>query len=221
MKFRRIRVDIGDLFLAPFEPKNANYSEEWTHQWIPQKGEECFLMMNIGSKRSSESLVLTAIFDVIYHYGIDTDDIKVNNLKVLAIANVIPVSFNVGSFKKIGNQLISEKMPYMAYKILHTPVNYITPYISGNKNMIEHTKDVSFLPDNGVSITGGYMSWLADYFIKNRKSQYLLDDLIDSVRVRPEAAVYKFFPEAKNNPNWVISQLDKNVQVQDREKYKN
>lgn len=221
MKTRRIRVNVGDLFLAPFDAKNdAVYSKEWTHQWIPQQKEECFLMMNISSKRSSDSPVLVALFDKVYHYDIDTDNIDVSILKVLAIVNVIPVSFNVGSFKKIGNQLIPENMPYMAYKIPHIPVNYITPYVSENRNMIEYTGNVDNIPRAGLSVTGGYMYWLANYFIKNIRSEYLEDDVIDMVRVRPEAAVHKFFPEAKNNPNWVISQLDEEVALQDRENYK-
>lgn len=221
MKFRRIRVDIGDLFLAPFEPKNANYSEEWTHQWIPQKGEECFLMQNIGMKNNSCSDILTALYDEIYHYGINTDNIDVQKSKTLAIADIVNNSFKVGEFKKIDNQLIPKNMPYMAYNRAN---QYITP-LPDCHIIIEKQKDIENLPFDGMSITGGLMYSIANYFIKNTKSpelvEYLLDDIIDSVRVRPEAAVYKFFPEAKNNPNWVISQLGNNVQVQDREKYKN
>lgn len=215
MKFRRIRMNTGDIFLAPFDTDKAIYSDEWRLEWIPKEGEECFLMMNIGMTKGPTT-VLTALFDGIYHYGVDTDNIDVDELKVLAIINVIPPSFTVGEFKKIDNQLIPESMPYMAY---HRASRYITPLPSCYV-IIPPTEDIDELPSDGVSVTGGYMYWFADYFIKGTRSQYLDDDTIDSVKVRPEAAVHKFFPEAKNNPNWVISQFGEDAKLQDREKYK-
>lgn len=100
MKFRRIRMNTGDLFLAPFNVKDAAYSTEWKHQWTPQKGEECFLMQNIGMKNNNYSDILTALYEGIYHYDINTNNIDIRKLKTLAIADVISDSFKVGEFKK-------------------------------------------------------------------------------------------------------------------------
>jgi len=215
MKTRRIRMNTGDVFLAPFNQKDAIYSQEWNWQWEPQEGEECFLMQNIGMQDYSYSGILTALFNKVYYYGIDTDNIDVSKLEVIAIVDVIAPSFTAGEFKKIDNQLIPENMPYMAYHRVH---KYITPLPDCDIIIPTNYIKSRHLPYSGLSVTGGYMYWIANYFIKKNRNKYLREDIIDSVRIRPKAAIHIFFPEAKNNPNWVISQYN-NPKLQDRSKH--
>lgn len=150
MKTRRIRMNTGDLFVAPFNQKDAIYSQEWNWQWEPQKGEECFLMQNIGMENYSYSGILTALFSKTYYYGIDTDNIDVSELEVIAIVDVIPASFTVGEFKKIDNQLIPENMPYMAYNRF---CQYITPLPSCNVIVPYVEKNIV------IFLLQGYLLW--------------------------------------------------------------
>lgn len=219
MKTRRIKMNTGDVFLAPFDQGKAIYSQKWNWQWEPQKGDECFLMQNIGMNNRSSSLILTALFDKIYHYNIDTDNIDVSELEVIAIVDVIDPSFTVGEFKKIDNQLIPENMPYMAYNRFG---QYITPLPSCDVIVPYIEKKHNHLPPSGLSVMGGRMYGISEYLIKDIfHPEYSYDfyyEPIESTRVRPDAAVHRFFPEAKNDPNWVISQYN-DPKLQDREKY--
>lgn len=207
MKTRRTKVHLGDVFLAPFELKNGEYSTVWDSEWLPKTGEKCFAMQIVGKCHYSGEIV--ALFDGVHAYGSDIDFLDISTCKVLAIIELVPHSLTIGEFKRISNQPIPEDMPYMAYEIYSLGERYISPASNGNI-MVRSDGEEDSLPQFGFSATGGIMYRLAKWLILSellpkRDEEDMKEDL-EYVQVRPGAEVWRYFPEAKDR-NWILEQM--------------
>lgn len=206
MKTRRTKLQLGDVFLAPFEFRNAKYSTIWDSEWLPKSGEKCFAIQIVGKCHYSGEIV--ALFDGVYAYD-DTDSLDISARKVLAIIELAPRSLAIGEFKRISNQPIPDDMPYMAYEIYSLGERYICPASNANY-MIRSDGEKDSLPQFGFSATGGIMYKLAKWLIlgelpPSRTEENMKEDL-DYVQIRPGAEVWRYFPEAKNR-DWILAQM--------------
>lgn len=219
MKTKRIRMNTGDVFVAPFDESEATYSDSFAGLWIPKENEQCFIMQNVGMVETD--LIMTVLYDGIYSYSSELEKTDVAKLKPIAIVDVISTSMKVGSFKKLGNQLIPESTPYMIYGVWWLNEFYIEYHDDSGRKLEKVSKKLAeYIPSYGYSITGGIMSYFADYLIRGVKTPYLDNTKIDRILIRDEAAMSNFFSEAKNNPNVSIQlHFGKGAVLQDRESY--
>lgn len=220
MKTRRIRMQTGDVFVAPFNESTAKYSDEFSGLWEPKENEECFIMQNVGMVESD--MILTVLYDGVFFYNSQLKDIDVSRLKSIAIVDVFSTSMKIGSFKKISNQLIPESTPYMIYGLWWKENFHIEYHDDSGRHLKIISKDLAEdISRHGFSVTGGLMSYFANYFIKNIESEYLKKSSIERVTIRKEAAISNFFSEAKDNPNASIKlHFGKGAVLQNRESYK-
>lgn len=209
MKRRRIKLQLGDVFLAPFERRDAEYSAIWESEWFPKSGEKCFAMQIVG--KGHYSSVVVALFDGIHTYGVENSSLDVSTCKPLAIIDMLPHSLALGEFKRISNQAIPDDMPYMAYR-----VNSIYKLISPASNgvlMVEtgiKEEELDLLPWMGHSTSGSNLYGPARRLILNEPDHLIPEKIvemeIDSVKVRPGTEVWHYFPEAKDR-NWILEQM--------------
>lgn len=207
MKTRKIRLQLGDVFLAPFEFRDAEYSTVWESEWLPKQDEKCFAMQIVG-KRFYNNLIV-ALFDGIHIYSEASSSLDISAYKPLAIIELTPRSLTIGEFKRVSNQAIPKDMPYMAYEVYSLGERYICP--ANNTNyMVRSDGEKDSLPRFGFSSTGGIMYGLAKKLILDELdssvNEQQLDEELELVRIRPGAEVWHYFSEA-SNPNWVLDQM--------------
>ena len=209
MKRRRTKVHLGDVFLAPFESRDAEYSTIWESEWFPKSGEKCFAMQIVG--KSHYRSVIVALFDGVHIYGIESDSLDISTCEALAVIKILPDSLALGEFKRISNQAIPDDMPYMAYRVdsIH---KIISPTIDGNL-MVEteaEEAEIDLLPRFGFSASGSIFYGIAKKLILNEPHHLIPEDSVEReinlVMVRPGAEVWRYFPEAKDR-NWILEQM--------------
>lgn len=219
MKTKRVKMQTGDVFAAPFDTDHARYSQEWRGLWEPQNGEKCFISQNIGMQKNGT--ILIALYDGVYSYNSDLKSFNIDKEKVLAIVEVIPNRIKIGSFEKLSNQLIPEETPYMIYGYEHRNKHYIKYKTDMGKEAKEISRSLAkHIPRYGFSVTGQYMIWFANFFIRGIKSEYLEESDIENVRINEKAKTSNFFSNSKSNPNVAIKlHFGIDSILQDRENY--
>jgi len=199
---RKIRLKLGDVFLAPFDYLEDDYKKKRPLGI----GERVFAMQIVGM--SHHGMPTVALFDGVYSYSEDLDPSQIVQSPVLAIIELVPLSLSRGEFKRISNQPIDPTMPYMAYEVYSLGKRYISPASNGNLMVPSEEVNVN-LPRVGFSATGGIMYELAHVFILDEVKDEWKDDLerhANYVRVRAEALARNFFNDAKD-PEWVRAQI--------------
>lgn len=217
MKRRKIRIKTGDVFVAPLNRVKAKYSDEWNYLWEPEISENCFIMQIIGMSRSDEILMI--LYDGIYPYNSELENIDAASLNPVAIATISSWSMRVGAYKKASNQLVPESTPYMIYGVSHRGNFYIEYNTESGRHLKKVSNDLEqFIPRYGLHL--GDMNRVADYFLQGIKDEFLYDDDIDRVKIRKEAFISNFFPEAKDNPNICMKfHFEGEAILQDRDSY--
>lgn len=206
MKKTKIKFELGDVFAIPLIKIKPYNNKGIKNFYSELKPGDAFSIGQIIALSLGKASPMIIFYSEVFKYGIDNEvDIETSKLTPIFIAEIaVGNGFNDGSFKKITRQPIPQETPYQAYKFLNTEQIALVTFANANGEESASNFPRDRLCPWGQSIMGGVIHAILLETFMGIKSDYVsLNRIIKDISLSEENLLSNFFPEAKNNPEWI------------------